>query len=438
MRISIFGLGYVGTVSLGCLAQEGHQLIGVDINPDKLALIKAGQTPIIEAGMQELIRGVVDAGRVEVTRDAGHAIAHSDVSFVCVGTPSLPNGDQDQSAVLNLAAELGRALRSRDTYHLVVFRSTLKPGSVQGQIRELIEKESGKQDGVDFDLCFQPEFLREGSSIRDYENPPMTIVGTDSDRAAEELRKLFGHLPCEFITTDVKTAETVKYFCNIFHALKITFANEVGRFCHAGGIDPHAVMSLLCQDTHLNISAAYLRPGFAFGGSCLPKDLRAVAHRAKMQDVEMPVIESILASNRLHLHQVRGRVLGFGKKKITMVGLSFKSGTDDLRESPLVDLAEFLIGKGMDLCIHDPEVELARLTGANRQYIESTIPHISSLMSNDLDRVLRDAEVVILGLSDKNLTEQVRSTLGEDQILMDLVQIDEPASLSCEYHGACW
>ncbi len=339
MDISIFGLGYVGAVSLACLARDGHRVIGVDVDQAKLDLIAAGKTPVVEEGMVQLMADAVASGRVSVTRDERDAMMRTDVSLICVGTPSAPNGSQDQTAMLRLADDLGTAMREKAGSHVFVFRSTLIPGTVEDVLRPIIEAKSGKKEGVDFHVCFQPEFLREGSSIRDYDKPPFTVVGANAPAPADKLRELFGHLPCEFITTSVRSAEMVKYCCNNFHALKITFANETARLCEALGVDPFEVMSVVCKDRQLNISPAYLKPGFAFGGSCLPKDLRAMMYLAKMRDVDLPMHGGIMPSNRSHIDHAIAKVMGTGKRRVGMIGLSFKVGTDDLRESPLVLLA---------------------------------------------------------------------------------------------------
>ena len=344
MRISIFGLGYVGAVSLACLARDGHTVVGVDIDQSKLDLIMAGKTPIVEEGMVDLMAAVAAGGNVTVTVDSQRAVLDTEMSLICVGTPSAANGSQDQGAILRLAQEMGKAIAKKERPHVVVFRSTLVPGTVEDVLRPIVEEYSGKKDGVGFFLCFQPEFLREGSSIRDYDNPPFTVVGSNHEQAVTKLRELFGHLPCKFIGTSVRSAEMMKYCCNNFHALKITFANETARLCDALGVDAFEVMDLVCQDTQLNISKAYLRPGFAFGGSCLPKDLRATAYLAKVHDVDIPMLAGILPSNRAHLELAVQKLLDTGKRRIGFVGLSFKTGTDDLRESPLVTLAEQLIG----------------------------------------------------------------------------------------------
>ena len=438
MRISIFGLGYVGAVSLACLSRDGHDVIGVDIDRTKLDLIMAGKTPVVEEGMVDLMQQVASSGRVTVTTDAGKAVLDSDISLVCVGTPSAANGSQDQGAILRLAQEIGKAIRSKTGQHVVVFRSTLVPGTVEDVLRPIVEEHSGKKDGVDFHLCFQPEFLREGSSIRDYDKPPFTIVGANHAYPVEQLRSLFGHLPCKFIQTSVRSAEMMKYTCNNFHALKITFANETARLCDALGVDPFEVMDLVCQDTQLNISKAYLKPGFAFGGSCLPKDLRATTYLAKMHDVEIPMLASILPSNRAHLDLAFQKILESGKRKIGFIGLSFKTGTDDLRESPLVTLAEQLIGKGMQLAIYDPEVHLAKLLGANRSFVEKHLPHIGEMLSPDIAEVIGGAEVLVVGLSGGDVADALARHSTADHLVLDLVHLPDSMNLSGKIEGLCW
>jgi len=438
MNISIFGLGYVGAVSLACLARDGHRVIGVDVDQAKLDLIAAGRTPVVEEGMVELMRDVVASGRVSVTRDTRAAILGSDVSLVCVGTPSAPNGSQDQSAMLRLAADVASALRDKAASHVVVFRSTLVPGTVEDTLRPLLEKHSGKRDGIDFHTCFQPEFLREGSSIRDYDRPPFTIVGASAQAPRDALRRLFGHLPCEFHETSIRAAETVKYCCNNFHALKITFANETARLCEAMGVDPFAVMDLVCRDRQLNISPAYLKPGFAFGGSCLPKDLRATLYLAKMRDVELPMHGAILASNRNHVDHAIEKVMATGKRRIGMIGLSFKTGTDDLRESPLVMLAEHFIGKGMELAVYDPEVQLSNLLGANRRFIEQHVPHIGSLLRDDIAAVIGQSDVLVVGLDGSRIAAALVEHVREDQFVLDLMNLPVRERLRGHYCGLCW
>jgi GDP-mannose 6-dehydrogenase len=438
MKISIFGLGYVGAVSLACLARDGHQVIGVDIDRTKLDLIAAGKTPVVEEGMVELMQQVASSGRVQVTTDAEEAVLGSEISLVCVGTPSAANGSQDQGAILRLAEQMGRALKRKDESHVVVFRSTLVPGTVEDVLRPIVERESGKKDGKDFFLCFQPEFLREGSSIRDYDKPPFTVVGTTHAAAAQRLQTLFGHLPCKFLQTSVRAAEMMKYCCNNFHALKITFANETARLCDALGVDAFEVMDLVCQDTQLNISKAYLKPGFAFGGSCLPKDLRATAYLAKTRDVEIPMLAGILASNEDHLDLAFDKVTAAGQRRIGFVGLSFKTGTDDLRESPLVTLAERLIGKGYELRIYDPEVHLARLLGANKNFIAAHLPHIGQMLHPDLDPVVAGSDVIVLGSSSPAVIEALAARLRPEQTVIDLVGLPATVRLPVRVDGLCW
>lgn len=438
MNISIFGLGYVGAVSLSCLARDGHRVIGVDVDTAKLDLIRAGKTPVVEEGMVDLMASVAASGRVHVTTDVREAILGSDVSLICVGTPSAANGSQDRSAVLRLAADMGAAMREKDAPHVFVFRSTLAPGTVEDVVRPIIERESGKRDGEGFHLCFQPEFLREGSSIRDYDRPPFTIVGANHDYPVERMRELFGHLPCEFLRTSVRSAEMVKLCCNNFHTLKIVFANETARLCDALDVDPFEVMELLCKDKQLNISKAYLKPGYAFGGSCLPKDLRATMYLAKQHDVELPTLGSLLPSNRIHIDSAIDKVLATGKRNVGIIGLSFKAGTDDLRESPMVTLAEHLIGKGISLLIYDPEVHLSRLLGANKRFIEQHLPHLGSLIRSELPDVVGASDVLVVGLSDRLLLEQLRAAVRSDHQIVDLANIGATDDWPCAVTGLCW
>ena len=438
MKISIFGLGYVGAVSLACLSRDGHQVIGVDIDQSKLDLIKGGKTPVVEEGMVDLMQQVAASGRVSVTTDSESAVLDSDISLVCVGTPSAANGSQDQTAVLRLAESMGRALARKSVPHVVVFRSTLVPGTVEDVLRPIIEKHSGKKDGVDFHLCFQPEFLREGSSIRDYDKPPFTVVGANHAYPADKLRELFGHLPCKFHQTSVRSAEMMKYCCNNFHALKITFANETARLCAALGVDAFEVMDLVCQDTQLNISKAYLRPGFAFGGSCLPKDLRATSYLAKQRDVELPMLSNILASNTEHLNQALAKVLASGSRKVGFIGLSFKTGTDDLRESPLVILAEQLIGKGVSLSVYDPEVHLAQLLGANKRYVDQHLPHIGQLVRADIAEVIAASDLVVVGMSGDAVEAALVQHLKPGQHVLDLTGLKRRGEMAAQVEGLCW
>jgi len=438
VKISIFGLGYVGAVSLACLARDRHEVIGVDVDPWKRDLIRNGRTPIIEAGMDTLMAAAVASGRVQVTDDAASAVRGSELSFLCVGTPSRPNGSQDLRALERLAAQLGDALRAKAAYHVFVVRSTVIPGTVDDVVIPLLERHSGQRCGSDFDVCFQPEFLREGSSIHDYDNPPYTIIGGRSERGVATVRRVFEHLPREVKVCDIRTAEMLKYACNSFHALKITFANEIGRISQAAQVDPHAVMALLCDDKQLNISPAYLRPGFAFGGSCLPKDLRALCYLAGRQDVSTPMLSAIADSNRMHLEHAVELVLATGARSVGMLGLSFKSGTDDLRESPLVAMAERFLGKGLAMRIYDPHVNLSRLVGANRRYIEDVIPHLGSMMSDDLGAIIDQSQVLVVGLRTDAVATELQNRSRPDHFLLDLVSLPSRGKLQGIYQGVCW
>ena len=438
MNISIFGLGYVGAVSLACLARDGHHVIGVDIDRGKLELIAAGRTPVVEEGMVELMAQVVESGRLSVTTDVARAVRESELSLVCVGTPSAANGSQDQDALQRIALQLGAALRGKADGHVVVFRSTVVPGTVEEMLRPLLERESGKKAGRGFHLCFQPEFLREGSSIRDYDRPPFTIVGAGSEPGLEALRRLFGHLPCQFLATSIRAAETVKYCCNNFHALKITFANETARLCEALGVDAFEVMDLVCRDTQLNVSRAYLRPGFAFGGSCLPKDLRATMYLAKTRDVELPMLSAILASNRVHLEHALQKVLDTGRRRVGLLGLAFKAGTDDLRESPLVLLAEQLLGKGLGVQVYDPNVHLSNLLGSNRAFIERHLPHIGALIRSDLREVVGGSDVIVASMADSVTLAALEQLLTPGHVVLDLVGLPARERLPGRQLGLCW
>lgn len=438
-RISIFGLGYVGAVSLACLARDGHEMTGVDIDPGKLELLRRGQAPIVETGIQELTRAVMRGGTVNVTDSVRDAILSTDVSFVCVGTPARQNGSQDLAAISRIAEQIGTVLPEKSTRHVIVIRSTVKPGTVDEVIKPAIEAAaSGMLAGRDFSLCFQPEFLREGTSINDYDNPPLTVVGADDEHAVEALRGIFGHLPCEFVHTSIRTAEMLKYACNAFHAMKVTFANEIGRISQSAGVDPHEVMKLLCMDRQLNISSAYLRPGFAFGGSCLPKDLKALLYLAKNNDIELPMLASVLPSNAAHIEHAVEQVLASGRRSVGMIGLSFKSGTDDLRESPMVIMAERFIGKGLPLCIFDPQVNIARLIGANRRFIEESIPHIASLMTTDLDALVRDSEVLIVAMKTPEVLAALKAYTRPEQLLVDIAVLPDRDAYPATYQGVCW
>ena len=437
MKISVFGLGYVGAVSLACLVRDGHELIGVDVNSAKLDLIKAGISPVIEEGMPDLMQAAAQSGRVHVTQDARLAVLESELSFITVGTPSAPDGSVNLSAVLGVTRSLGEALAAKSGYHVFVFRSTIAPGTTETELIPLMEQASGKTAGKDFDICFQPEFLREGSSIKDYSRPPFVVAAATSDRAIESLRALFGHLPVSFYVTSFPAAELLKVCCNNFHAVKITFANEVARLCDAVGCDPFEVMRLVCADRELNISPAYLKPGFAFGGSCLPKDLRSSLHIAGSRGVELPLLASVLPSNSIHIEKAIKKVLDSGKSRIGLIGLSFKTGTDDLRESAIVALAEALLEKNLTVSVYDPEVHYARLVGANRQYIEQTLPHFGSLLLESCEAVICQSDVIVLSLTNPEVLDQVRALVRPEHLLIDLVGIRQ-RDFPCRYLGLSW
>jgi len=437
MKLSIFGIGYVGCVSAACFARAGHDVTGVDLNPTKVDIINSGKSPIVEAGIDELIAEMVTAGRLRATSNSVEAVMKSEASLVCVGTPSNPNGSLDLNHVTRVCQEIGAALKHKVERHTVVIRSTMLPGTIETVVIPTMEDTSGKKAGKDFGVCINPEFLREGSSLKDFYAPPFTLIGADDEETARLVSKLYEEVSAPLFVTALKTAEMVKYACNCFHALKVSFANEIGNICKAVGIDSHEVMNVFSQDTKLNLSAYYLTPGFAFGGSCLPKDLRAINYKAKQVDVDVPVLSSILPSNRLQIERAVNMVLQTGKKRVGVLGFSFKAGTDDLRESPMVTLIETLIGKGLQLAIYDRDVSLAKLFGANKQYIEREIPHISQLMRSTIEEVLNDAEVLVIG----NKTNEFRGIEGKlrnGQIVIDLVRLFEHGTGGELYQGICW
>jgi GDP-mannose 6-dehydrogenase len=437
VKISIFGMGYVGTVSAGCLAHEGHQVIGVDPVPTKVNLINEGRSPIIEADISELIEETVKAGQLRATWDQEEAVRTTELSFVCVGTPSQSNGNLDLTHIRRVCEQIGEALASKSQHHVVVIRSTILPGTMRGIVIPILEEYSGKKAGMDFGVCNNPEFLREGSAVKDFNAPPKTVIGESDGASGDMLAGLYAKLDAPLIRTDLETAEMVKYVDNSWHALKIGFANEIGNLCKSLSIDAHEVMKIFCQDKKLNISPAYLLPGFAFGGSCLPKDLRALAYKAKQQDLELPIMNSILPSNELQIERGLRLVMHNGHKRVGILGVSFKAGTDDLRESPMIEVIERLTGKGYDLRIFDKNVNLASLVGANRDFILNHIPHISRLMVDSMDAVLRHAQTVVIGNSDPEFLS-VLSRLRDDQNLVDFVRITGGRSEHGKYDGICW
>ena len=436
MRISIFGLGYVGAVCAGCLSARGHEVIGVDVSQTKIDLINQGKSPIVEPGLAELLQAGVNSGLLRGTTDVGAAVLASDLSFIAVGTPSKRNGDLDLGYMELVCKQIGAALRDKDARHTVVVRSTVLPGTVKNVVIPLIEMESGKKAGVDFGVATNPEFLRESTAIKDYDFPAMTVIGELDKQSGDLLQELYSELDAPIIRKTIEVAEMIKYTCNVWHATKVSFANEIGNIAKACGVDGREVMDVVCQDHKLNLSKYYLKPGFAFGGSCLPKDVRALTYRAGQLDVEHPLLASIMPSNRAQVQRAYDIISTYDKRRVGLLGLSFKAGTDDLRESPLVELAEMLIGKGFDLRIYDSNVEYARVFGANKEYIESKIPHVSSLLCKELEDVVEASDVLILGNNESRFAE-VLQNLGSDKQVVDLVGFMKHSTQE-NREGICW
>lgn len=437
MNISIMGLGYVGTVSAVCLARLGHKVLGIDSNSVKVELINSGFSPIVEAGVDSLLREAVNNGQLRATMSFREALEATDLTFVCVGTPSNSNGSLDLTHLRTVCEQIGEVLADKPTFHTVVIRSTVLPGSVDEVVIPLIENRSKKRAGSDFGVCMNPEFLREGTALFDFENPPKTVIGELDERSGDTLQRLYQHLDAPLIRADIRTAEMVKYSDNVWHALKVCFANEIGNICKESNIDSHKVMEIFCTDTKLNLSSYYLKPGFAFGGSCLPKDVRALTHKVRTIGLETPVLSSILRSNEFQIERALRLVLAKDNRKIGVLGFSFKEGTDDLRESPIVELIERLLGKGFELKIYDKNVNLAKIGGANRNYIINKIPHISRLMADTITEVLEHADTLIIGNKAKEFADVPR-LLRESQTLIDLVRLDSRRIGAGSYEGICW
>lgn len=437
MKISIFGLGYVGAVSAGCLAKDGHEVVGVDPNRTKVDLVNQGTTPIVEKDIGEMIGEAVRQGRLRATTDVRQAVRDTEISLICVGTPSQLNGNLDLSYVRRVCEEIGAALADKQAFHVVVARSTMLPGSMRDVVIPALEGASGKKAGVDFGVCNNPEFLREGTAVYDYYHPPKTVIGESDTHAGDVLVQLYEGMQAPMIRTSIETAEMVKYTDNVWHALKVGFANEIGNVCKALGIDSHEVMSIFCQDTKLNLSPYYLKPGFAFGGSCLPKDVRALTYKGKSLDVPLPILNAILPSNDLQVQKAVDMVMAKGKRRVGVLGFSFKAGTDDLRESPVVEVIERLLGKGYDLRIYDRNVNMAALTGANRDYILNHIPHISRIMMKSTAEVLDFAEVIVVGNGAPEFREALQQA-RDGQVVVDLVRIGAQRSEEGRYDGICW
>ncbi len=436
MRVSIFGLGYVGSVSAACFAERKHHVIGVDTNPVKVDMIKSGRSPIIEPQLSELIEHAVNNNYLTATIDTENAIFKTDISFVCVGTPSNNNGSIDTRHLENACRDIGQALAKKNSFHTVAIRSTLLPGTMRNIVIPILENVTGWTAGKDFGVCNNPEFLREGTAIDDFNHPAKTVIGSTDSRSGNMVAELYQGLPGQIIHCAIETGEMIKYTDNAWHANKITFANEIGAFCKANNIDSHQVMDVFCQDDRLNISRAYLKPGFAFGGSCLPKDLRALTHKARNQDLQLPLLHSILTSNQVQIEQALETITSHGKKSIGILGFSFKAGTDDLRESPMVQIIERLIGKGYDLKLYDQSVNIAKLVGANRDYIMKAIPHIERLMANDVQEVLAPSEVIVIGHNAPEFA-QIGEWLRPEQQIVDFVRIPTLEKHQ-HYNGICW
>jgi GDP-mannose 6-dehydrogenase len=421
-RVSVFGLGYVGAVTAACLAEIGHQVVGVDANPAKTETLKAGRAPVLEPGLDDLVAAGRKNGRLHATTDVAAAVNESEISFICVGTPSLRNGQLDYSSIEHVCEEIGTALRSKNQFHLVVVRSTVLPGTAKSLVIPRIEAFSHKQAGIDFAVCVNPEFTREGCAVADFQNPGIVVLGADHPAHLIPLRELYQGTTEDILTTSLHAGEMVKYVCNCYHALKVTFANEVGTLCRYLDADEQDVMKIFLADTKLNISAAYLKPGFAFGGSCLPKDLRALAYRAKQLDLDLPLIRAILPSNQAHLDRAVDAVLAGGSRRIAVVGLSFKPGTDDLRESPSVQLIKRLLAEGCQVQVWDQDVSTGRLMGSNRRFIEEEIPHIGALLSTDLKQAINSAEVVVVGAKTSEVSALLAAS-GSVRSVIDLHSI---------------
>ncbi len=437
MKVSVFGLGYVGTVASACLAADGHRVIGVDKNPSKVDVINAGRSPVVEKGLDQLIATGVASGNLSATLSADSAIEASDLTLVCVGTPSSGNGSLNLDYVREVCEQIGNALRQSAKPHTIVIRSTVLPGTVRELVVPMLEQTSGKRTGEQFSVCFNPEFLREATAVDDYYHPPKTVIGEALPGAGDELVKLYAGIDAPLFRTTIEAAELIKYVDNTWHALKVGFANEIGALSKSLGIDGRGVMEVFCSDTKLNLSPYYLRPGFAFGGSCLPKDVRALRHRARELDINAPILDSILPSNQAHFERGFALVSRLGRRRIGVLGMSFKSGTDDLRESPMVELIERLLGKGYNVLVYDRSVNLARLVGANKDYITAHVPHIAELMRTDIDEVIDHAEVLVIGHDAAEFREVVaKQPYGKS--VVDLVGIMRDVSSNEHYEGICW
>jgi GDP-mannose 6-dehydrogenase len=436
MKISVFGMGYVGCVTAAALSRRENYVVGVDVNHQKVETINRGESPVLEQGLAEIVHNAVGAGQLKATSYGAAAVIETDLSLVCVGTPAKKNGSFDYSHLLSAISEVGEGIKRKNGHHVVAVRSTVLPGTTESMLIPALETSSGKKAGCDFTVHANPEFLRESSALHDFDNPPFVVVGSAADKDGVLFERLYEGTGPVFHTS-IKTAETLKYVCNTFHALKITFANEIGNICQALGVDSHEVMDLFCRDTKLNISPAYLKPGFAYGGSCLPKDLRALLYQAKTLDIQTPLLAAVAQSNQLQIQRAIDFVIDSGVKKVGMLGLTFKAGTDDLRESPLVTLCEGLIGKGIHLTVYDPNLFLSNLVGANKTYLEEQLPHIGQLLCDSVDELIAQNEFIIVGNSYGDLRNRLISLTGNVRVL-DLVRFFDFGSLPCSYRGISW
>jgi len=436
MKISIFGLGYVGAVSAACFAKLNHTVLGVDINTHKVALINAGQSPIVETGLEELIKEGVDNNKISATTDPCRAIQDSDLSIICVGTPSNRNGSINLSYIFQVATQIGEAINTKNSFHTILVRSTVKPGTIKECI-QIIESVSGKQHGVDFGVGSNPEFLREGTALSDFWKPAYTIIGTQCEQVVEMGKELYASIEAPLYVLQAEEAEMIKYANNNFHALKITFANEIGNICKGLGVDGHVVMDMVTKDTKLNLSPYYLKPGFAFGGSCLPKDVRGLNYCANALDVKVPLLNSLMISNEQQVKRAYELVQKTGKRKIGILGFAFKDNTDDLRESPVVNLIETLIGKGFDLALYDSNVLLSKLLGKNKEFLFNKIPHITRLLKDSIDEVVKPSDVVLIG-NKSAAFQPILKTLPSTKTIIDLVRLDPKKITNNNYVGICW
>jgi GDP-mannose 6-dehydrogenase len=435
MNISIFGLGYVGCVSLGCLAKNGHNVIGVDVSPVKINQINSGRPTIIEKDIDVIIKEQHEKKRIRATSDFMDAVLNSDISIVAVGTPSTSQGHLELKYIFNVAHNIGEALRKKKDFHIVAIRSTIMPGTCS-KFAEIIEENCGKERNKHFAVVDNPEFLREGTAVYDYYNPPLTLIGSDNEAAGKAMASLYEELPAEVIITDIKVAEIMKYINNTYHALKISFGNEVGNICKSLGIDSHKVMEIFIKDKQLNISPYYFKPGFAYGGSCLPKDLKGLQTLAHDHYIKAPVIESIDKTNIIQIERAVEYLSQYKDKKIGFLGLSFKAGTDDLRNSPSVALIETLLGKGFNIRIYDKNVQISRLTGTNKEYIDNHIPHLAKLITGNADKLIADSDIIVVTNSEKEFSRLLDKI--NDKTIVDFVRMPENIRMKSNYYGINW